>query len=185
MPIEIRAWDYRNATDDEVAAFNKCSNQMRAERLPDDPPTPLEETLQGLKNFPDYIQMALWTAWSPEETEMVAYGLAQYSLEDNLHMAQFAISVLPEFRRQGLGMEFLSRIASVAKEQNRRLLITDTTTRVPAGEAFMQRIGAERGLETHTNQLTIADLDRNLVRQWQERAKERATQPATLRRSRC
>jgi mycothiol synthase len=173
MPIEVRAWDFRNVTADEVAAFNKCSNRMRAERLPDDPPIPPEETLQGLENFPDYIQMAVWNAWSTEAAEIVAYGLTQYSLEDNLHMAQFAINVLPGFRRQGLGRQFLSRIVQVAKKENRRLLITDTTDRVPAGEAFMQRIGAERGLETHTNQLTIADLDRNLVRQWQERAKER------------
>jgi GNAT superfamily N-acetyltransferase len=174
MPIGIRYWDLRNATDDEVAAFNRCSNQMRAERLPDDPPIPVEETLQTLRNLPDFIQLAVWTASSPERGEMVAYGLAQYSLEDNLHMAQFAISVLHEFRRRGLGRELLSRIVQVAGEQNRRLLITDTTDRIPAGEAFMRRIGAERGLETHTNQLAIADLDRDLLRQWQERAKDRA-----------
>ena len=173
MPIEIRTWEFRNVTQDEAAALNTCSNQMRAERLPDDPPIPAEETLQGLKNFPDHIQMDLWTAWSTEAKEIVGYGMAQYSLEDNLHMAQFAINVLPEFRRQGLGREFLSRIAQVAKEQNRRLLITDTTDRIPAGEAFMQRIEAERGLEAHTNQLAIADLDRNLVHQWRESARER------------
>jgi GNAT superfamily N-acetyltransferase len=173
MPIEIRAWDFRNATDDEVAAFNRCSNRMRAERLPDDPPIPVEETSQGLKNFPEYLQMTVWTAWSTEEPEIVAYGLAQYSLEDNLHMATFGISVLPEFRRQGLGRAFLSRVVQVASEQDRRLLITNTTGRIPAGEAFMQRIGAEKGLETHINQLVIADLDRDLLRQWQERAQER------------
>ena len=49
MPIEIRAWDLRNASDDEVAAFNRCSNKMRAERLPDDRPVPVEETLQAVK----------------------------------------------------------------------------------------------------------------------------------------
>ena len=173
MPMEVKSWDYRNATGDEVAAFNQCSNRMRAERLPDDPPIPVEETLQGLKNFPDFMQMAIWTGWDAVESRIVAYGLAQYSLEDNLHLAQFGISVLPDFRRQGLGREFLSVIVGVAKEQNRRLLITETTDRIPAGEAFMQRIGAEGGLESHTNQLTIAGLNRDLLRGWQERAKER------------
>ena len=173
MAIEINGWDFRNATHDEVAALNRCSNQMRAERLPDDPPIPPEETYQQLKNLPDFVQMAIWNAWSTEQGEIVAYGLAQYSLEDNLHMAQFDISVLPRFRRQGLGRQFLSRIVRAAKEQNRRLLITDTTDRIPAGEAFMQRIGAEKGLESHTNQLLIADLDREILRRWQERARER------------
>ena len=175
MPVDIKVWDYKNATDDEVAAFNRCSNQVRAERLPDDPPVPVEQTAQGLKHFPEHIEMTLWAGWVEERVRMAAYGYIQYSFEDNLHMAQFWISLLPEFRRQGLGREFLSRIAQVAREQNRRLLITDTTDRIPAGEAFMLRIGAEKGLETHTNQLVIAELDWDLIREWQERAKERGT----------
>lgn len=175
MSIEIGIWDYRHMTDAEAAVFNRCSNRMRGERLPDDPPVPVEETIQGRDNFPDYIKMACWAAWQAEKTEMVAYAFARYSMDDNLHMADFAINVLPELRRQGLGRKFLSKIVQVARENNRRLLITETTDRIPAGEAFMRRIGADRGLETHTNQLVIADLDRDLLRQWRARAEERAS----------
>lgn len=174
MSIEIGVWDYRNMTDAEATVFNKCSNRMRSERLPDDPPIPVEETIQGRDNFPDYVKMALWAAWKAERLEMVAYAYVQYSMEDNPHLAQFAINVLPEFRRQGLGRAFLSEIVQVAKENQRRLLITDTTDRTPAGEAFMRRIGAEKGLESHTNQLVIADLDTDLLRRWRARAAERA-----------
>ena len=90
-----------------------------------------------------------------------------------MHMLQFVINILPEFRKQGLGKAFLSRIVNIAEKENRSLLITSTMARIPAGEACMQRIGAERGLEGHTNQLTIANLDPNLVHQWQKRASER------------
>jgi GNAT superfamily N-acetyltransferase len=173
MLIEIKEFDYRNATDVEYEVFNKCRNQIRAERLPDDPPIPLEESIQGLKHFPDFIELIPWVAWNNDETAIVAYGLTQFSLEDNLHLAQFVINVLPEFRRQGLGKSFLSRIVNVAKEENRRLLITSTIARIPAGEAFMNRIGAQRGLESHTNQLALPDLDENILHQWQVRAKER------------
>jgi len=173
MPVDIRAWDFKHGTEEEVAAFNRCSNQMRAERWPDDPPVPVEETAQELKHFPDHIERTFWTGWARDAFRIGAYGLIRYSFEDNLHMAEFSIDVLPEFRRQGLGTEFLSRIVQVAKEQYRRLLITDTTARIPAGEAFMLRIGAEKGLETHSNQLVIADLDPDLLREWQERARER------------
>lgn len=38
----------------------------------------------------------------------------------------------------------------------------------------MKRIGAEVGLATHMNELNVADLNRNILRQWQERPKERA-----------
>ena len=37
----------------------------------------------------------------------------------------------------------------------------------------MSHIGAERGLESHTNQLAIADLDQELLHHWQERALQR------------
>jgi GNAT superfamily N-acetyltransferase len=47
--------------------------------------------------------------------------------------------------------------------------MTNTVDRVPAGEAFMTRIGAEKGLETHTNQLRITDLDTGLVANWLNR----------------
>ncbi len=173
MSVKIQNFDYRNATDDEYKEFNKCRNQIRAEQLPDDPPIPLEETVQGLKNVPNFIELSFWAAWAKREASIVAYGVAQLSKEDNLHMAQFVINVLPELRRQGLGREFLSKIVQVAQEENRRLLITNTMARIPASEAFMNRIGAERGLEMHTNQLVIADLDQNLLPQWQARAQER------------
>jgi RimJ/RimL family protein N-acetyltransferase len=53
-------------------------------------------------------------------------------------------------------------------------MLADTNERVPAGAAFMQRLGACAGLAAHTNQLKIAELNRGLVRQWQDRAPERA-----------
>jgi GNAT superfamily N-acetyltransferase len=39
----------------------------------------------------------------------------------------------------------------------------------------LTRIGAERGLEGHTNQLKLSDLDPKLIREWQHRASERGT----------
>jgi GNAT superfamily N-acetyltransferase len=38
----------------------------------------------------------------------------------------------------------------------------------------MRRLGARMGLAAHTNQLDLDDLDRNLLREWIERAQERA-----------
>lgn len=174
MSLKIKLFDYRNAADFEYKAYNDCRNQIRAERLPDDPPIPLEEAIQGFKNFPDYIDLSLWVAWDERETSIMAYAMARLPQEDNLQLAQFVINVLPEFRRQGLGREFLSRIADVAAREKRKILIAGTIARIPAGEAFMERIGAERGLETHTNQLMMADLDGKSLDQWINKASERA-----------
>ena len=173
MAIEIKKFDYQNAAMNEYIAFTNCRNQIRAEQLPDDPPIPLEESIQGFKNFPDFIVVKPWVVWQTDLKEIVGYGFAQYSKEDNLHLVQFVISVLPAFRRQGLGRALLSKIVHIAQQENRRLLLTNTNSRVPAGEAFMQRIGAQKGIEGHTNQLRLSELDLNLVHHWIEKAQER------------
>jgi GNAT superfamily N-acetyltransferase len=174
MPIKIKAFDFRNAKEEEFARLSEFRNKIRAERLPDDPPIPVEELVQALKNKPSVMDLCLWAAWLQDESAVVAYGEILLPLEENLHLAQIDINVLPEYRRQGLGRQLLSKIVDVARREKRVALITNTADPIPAGEASMNRLNAKRGLESHTNQLVIAELDRSLLRQWQKRAKERA-----------
>jgi GNAT superfamily N-acetyltransferase len=84
-------------------------------------------------------------------------------------MGQCDITVLPEYRRQGLARRLLEQVAAAAREEKRRLLLTNTTDRIPAGESFMLRLGGVRGLVGHTNQLNLDDLDHSLVADWLER----------------
>ena len=95
--------------------------------------------------------------------------------DNNRHMGQFSIGVLPELRRNGIGSRLLAGIAEVTRDTGRRLLITDTYGAVPAGAAFMTRLGGKIGLETHVNQLDVTCVDRDLLRDWQQRARDRAT----------
>ena len=165
--IQILPFDGKGASQAEYAALNRHTNCMRLERLPDDPPIPLEESIQNLQSIPPFVDLRLWAAWTPEQGEMV--GLASVvllRLEENQHLAQFELTVLPEYRRQGLGRNLLALIADTAKQDQRRLLMTSTVDRVPGGEAFMLRIGAQKGLEAHTNQLRMEELDRGLVEDW-------------------
>lgn len=174
--IQIRPFD-KNAPQAEFAALNRHNNRMRLERLPDDPPIPLEETIQNLQSLPPFVDLKLWAGWNADNTELVALGdVVILRLEENQHLAQFDITVLPEYRRQGLGRQLLGLIAEVAQQENRRLLMTSTVDRVPGGEAFMMRIGAQKGLEAHTNQLRITDLDRNLVDSWLARSQKNQTE---------
>jgi mycothiol synthase len=83
--------------------------------------------------------------------------------------------VIPEYRLQGLGRGFLGRIAEVAKQEERRLLMTSTADRIPGGAEFMIRLGAQNGLQAHTNQLRIADLDCDLIDHWLARGQENLT----------
>ncbi len=171
----IRPVDIKNASHEDYAAFHAFANQIRAERLPDDPPHSLEETIQQAQNIPPILDLQAWVVDHPERPEIIAYGDAQIlRLEQNQHVAHFNIDVLPEFRGQGLEIELLRRITEVAERENRRLMIASTNSRIPSSEALMRELGAEKALESHTNQLDLRELDRSLIREWIGRAAERA-----------
>ena len=159
--VHILPFDVKGATQDEYAALNKHVNLLRKERLPDDPPVPLQETIQNLHSIPPFVDMRMWAAWipgawAPEKAEIV--GLADVvllRLDENRHLAQFELTVLPEYRRQGLGKQLLRLMAETAQADRRRLLLTSTSDRVPAGEAFMQRMQAQKAMERVRLRLNI------------------------------
>ena len=174
--IQIRPFD-KEASQAEYAALNRHTNRIRLERLPNDPPVPLEESIQNLRSIPPFVDLKLWAAWDPEQNEIVALGdVVILRLEENKHLAQFEITVEADYRRQGLGSQLLGLIAEVAQNENRRLLMTSTVDRIPGGAAFMTRIGAQKGLEAHTNQLSIADLDPSLIAEWLAHGQENLAQ---------
>ncbi len=175
MNWNIKAVDPKHLTDDEYRAVNALNNRIRAERLPNDPPIPLEEDIQRLKNIPDFVQVTAWRVTHPNGALVASGSVAFFKMEQNQHVGEMSIEVLPEHRRHGIGRNLLAQIADAARGANRTLLIGSTNDRIPAGAAFMQRIGADKGLEGHTNQLDLKDLNRDLLRQWQVQAQERAT----------
>lgn len=173
--LEIRSVDIKNASREDYAAFNAFANQMRAERLPDDPPRSLEETIQQAQNIPPIVDLRVWVVDHPEDQGFIAYGDAQIlRLEQNQHIAPFSIDVLPGFRGLGIEIELLGKITEMAEQEERRLMITGTNNRVPSGEALMRELGAEKALESHTNQLDLLELDRKLIEQWIDKTAERA-----------
>ena len=175
LPVAIRPFDFAAASDHECAALNRHFNCARAEILPDDPPTPLEEAIARMQNIPPFVSLHPWAGWSANGEEIVASLVASFlKTEENKHLLQFEINVAPEYRRQGVGRALLRRAVGVARQEGRRLMMTGTNGRVPAGEAFMERLRAERGLEEHTNQLVLADLNAALVARWQAEGRERA-----------
>ncbi len=175
--FEIRPLNVKSASPVEYAALSRHNNQIRLERLPDDPPVPLEETIKNMQSLPPFVDARMWVAWTPDQSEIVAQGnVVLMRIEDNKHLAQFDISVLPEYRQQGLGRELLHLTAEAARNDNRSLLMTETVDRVPGGEAFMLRIGGQKGMEAHTNQLRISDLDPALLEKWLTLSRDRTAE---------
>ena len=162
----------RDASLQEYQALRKLMDVVSKERQPDDPVVPLEETINQMRNLPSFVDLKMWCVWD-EDANMLAQGnVGLIYTDNNRHLSQFDIIVHPASRRLGIGKQLLRLIAEAAITDKRSMLMTDTNDRIPAGEAFMQRISAKRGLEGHINQLRVEELDQNLVRKWLEQGNQ-------------
>ncbi len=167
MAYKIREFDPGTATEAEFVALHQYENEMRAERLPEDPPKSLASVKADWQTIPPFLKMRMWLVWDAAETAVLAKGLIAYTeSDDNQHLAQVVVDVLPAYRQQGIARQLLSLIVPVAEAQGRRLLVGNTNGRVPAGDEFMERLGGSRGMATHINQLALADLDQDLMNRW-------------------
>ncbi|MFN8493766.1 MAG: GNAT family N-acetyltransferase [Caldilineaceae bacterium] len=165
--LHIEPFDLRNASQADYVALNALNNRIRVESLPDDPPIPVEEMIQEMQHIPIFVDVYAWAVWQADRSTMIGNGdVSVLRMENNQHIGQFSIQIAPEYRRQGLGRRLLALIVEQAQREQRRLLITSTNGRIPAGAAFMLRLGAQKGLEGHANQLVLADLDPKLIQQW-------------------
>ncbi len=170
----IQLFDLRAASDAEYAALNDFSNRIRAERMPDDPPIPLDEDIQDWTHIPDFLGVVQWVIRHPDDGSIIAQANTEVLYTgSNQHIIWYGISVLPEFRRKGLARSLLVPVVETARQENRRLLLCFTTERVPVGAAFMQRLGASPGSVGHTNQLVMAELDQDLMERWRAQGVER------------
>ncbi len=171
--MRIERFDQKTASESEMRAFHEFDGQMHAEVWPDDPHRPYEQFARDWRNQPPLWRCLVWLAWDGDR--IVGKTETWTSLTGaNGHLMDGGIDILPAYRRQGLARRLLAATAEQARQDGKTLFIFGTSNIVPAGEAFMTRLGAERGLTSHTNQLDLADLDRGLMRQWMERAQERA-----------
>lgn len=170
---EIRLFDRMAATDQQFATLNDLRNAVMAVATPDDPPNTVENTRMQLQNIPPVFEFHGWVAWDGDRAVGFANAVVP-RMETNQHLIQMDISVAPESRRDGLATAFLPAIVELARRENRRMVMANTWSTIPAGERFMEALGGNVGLSMRRNDLLVADLDRPLLRRWIDRARERA-----------
>ena len=169
----IEAFDPKMAGEAEWQALNRFANNRRKEEWPNDLPQPVEKTRLDMSVVKDNARRYMWVVWQGQDI----VGMANLWVEDaetNTHLAWLDLWVLPQARGQGLGRQLLALAAEAAQCEGRRLLMGETDSYVPAGDAFTAHLGASKGLGAYTNELELADLDRAMLRRWIERAPERA-----------
>ena len=168
-------FDPLTATDAEWRAFNELKNVVEAERMPSDPPESVEDHARRLRAIPPSMDPLFWAAWNQSGDRALGLGSTTVMAgEANRHIVEFSIRVRPDARGRGIGTRLLKSIAEDSKRRGRSLFLASTSSRIPAGDAFMKRLGASMGLSNSSSELSIDDLDRDLMRNWRERARERA-----------
>lgn len=170
----IQSFDPKTASEREWLALHQFTNVCRAEQWPDDLPLPLEWLKLRYTGMASNTHVDKWVAWNDQGEAVGTVEFWTETGETNQHMGWVDLTVLPVCRRQGLATRLLAYAVEAAERRGRRLVIFETDADIPAGLALAERIGATKGIEAHTNQLVLADLDRDLVRAWQVRGPERA-----------
>jgi len=155
--------------DEDLPAALQFSNVLRRERDPDEPPATLEEFASRLRNKPAFVEV---NSWLVRETEgercfVARADLVFHHTGQNEHTAHLKVDVLPEYRRRGIASRLLPGIVALARERGKSLLMTHSDGRIPAGEAFLSRTGAEKALESVVSHLNLAAVDRDLLAAWQ------------------
>jgi mycothiol synthase len=152
---------------------------FQSEAHPEDPLTPPEEIRQSWISIPPLMTRHAWVI-PIEDGAPLSAGIAAIShvdyinMEENQHIGQCMVRVLPEYRCRGFGSRLVQQIARNALDHERSVLVIPTTDRVPAGAEFTRSLGAVEGLTLNVNQLDLVSLDTSLLKLWIERAQERA-----------
>ena len=131
---------------------------LEQERLPDDPPPTFDVFQTGFCNAHPMMANRHWLIRSAGG---VAIGRIDYSTmrsEENQHLVQLRIGILPEHRGQGIAKRALPMLIDLARAENRKVIMARTYSTVPSGVAFMKQLGAEASLTEECVQVCIADI---------------------------
>jgi len=164
----IETLDLQAATDAEVQEVAQFRQELALERKPEDPATPLEVIAQWLRSRPPGQWRVVFVA-RDGGSRLAGYGVGVRNLKDtdNPHIRWSEIAVKPKHRRSGLGRALFARVLESFEGQGEELtLISETTDRVPSGEAFSTAIGAKPGLPMKVTQLDLRAVDRTKVAEW-------------------
>lgn len=162
-PVELET-----RSDAELAEAARLMQTLTLERVPEDPPTPIEAIVQRLRATSPSERRAIFAARDTSGA-LVGSSFVGWNTNEpeNAHARWTEVSVLTAHRRRGLGRALLKAAVEVCLGQRDDLVFFgQTSDRVPAGEAFARALSASPGLPMKLNQLTIAGVDPAKIAEW-------------------
>jgi len=177
----------------EIIEFNpiKCSREewqqyhyyrrIRHEEIsPDDPLTPDEIVEKGLQMQMNHPEMVPYMYTIKDTSINKRIGTVAFmviretspSYEGNKHLIQYDIILLPEYRRNRIGTRALKMIYDFAVKNEKSIVITGSEE--SDGKAFLKAIGAQIVLSGVENRLDFADIDWNMIEEWENEGPNRS-----------
>ncbi len=178
--IHIIHFDPQKCSKEDWSLYHEYRKTLRKFYHPDMEITTSDESAEkGLKLYKDHPEVdgkiyAILDTISTKQIGQILCVLPRQTsatYKENPGYMEFYITILPDYRRKGIGTLALKTVQQVAEEHEKTLLATDTTD--PAGKAFLKKIGAELeiGIE---NRLQLEDLNWTMVEQWVKEGQRRS-----------
>jgi len=161
----IEQVDLEHASDDQLRPFVEFAWLRSKEEVPEDPVFPFEAMATRMRISSPMFVRQRWAVWAAPARLAATLSVSR-STQDNLNIRDLDIEVDLERRRRGLGKRLLAKAVEACGSAEGLLLQAWTTSRVPSGAAFAERIGAKPGLRMRESQLDLRAIDRDLMKKW-------------------
>jgi len=166
--ITLARIELESRSDAELAEAARFQQQMNSERVPEDPPTPIEAIVQRLRAHTPGQWRAIFAARDASGT-LVGSGFVGWNKNEpeNAHARWTEVNVLPAYRRRGIGRALMRAIVEAVQDQRDDIVFFgQTSDRVPSGEKFAAAVAASAGLPMKQNQLVLSEVDRKEIAEW-------------------
>jgi GNAT superfamily N-acetyltransferase len=159
-------FDPKSASDDELRARYLFEQQQSAEMDPDTPVYPFEDWAKNMRQTSPFQDTRRWVVWDEGRERIVATGYVGLNrTEDNRHLAQFDINVLPDARRHGLGRSLLREIVAIAEADERRVLGGGTVQGHDA-EHFLDACGFAQKMLERRSRCYVQHVPQEMLDDW-------------------
>ena len=172
MAAHVEHIDTTTAPESLLVELAALYDGLDAEELPGDPPTPLAKRIADWRMSFARFPINRWVLRS--DGEIVGVAISQYDVEENLENGMGRIAVRPDQRGRGYGRMLATGVFDHLEKEDRTRFETWIKKGSPA-EQLAERVGLKSVLSERRSRLLTAEVDRQLMRSWIDRAVERAS----------
>lgn len=167
LGYSIKPFSIDTTSEKHINLWYKLRVNYQDEILPEEPFPTKEEIVSQKILINENQKFSEWTLWNSDNSKIIGNcRINSYKSNLTSTIAGFSIVIQDSYRKQGLGTACLKLILDSAIKSGYDLLRTHSNELCREGGLFLLTIGFKNTGTSHTNQLFLKDLNRNLVKEW-------------------